>query len=187
MFHNPKMIFVAKTLTLLWFLAIFGQENYHWPTFGHVGFNQNYKMLPKVQKICSKSKKKLCTSTGLWPRVKISSKVIPLAKNMFGPRRKSISGVRIGLWPSFGHISRTWFFQKYQNFIKNTRFQKDFKNRLTAMKKCWPSGQIWWKSDAFGQHMFLWTRTGPLSYQTSRWPLLHTRKSWKAKMTSHSQ
>ena len=172
MFHNPKMISVAKTLTLLWFLAIFGQENYHWPTFGHVGFNQNYKMLPKMQKFVQNPRRGFAPQQVFGQEWKPSLKWFLWPKTCLARGAKAFQVSELVLGQVLATFHRHEFFQKYQKFIKNTRFQKDFKKRLTAMKKCWPSGQMWWKSDAFGQHMFLWPRAGPLPYQTSRWPRL---------------
>ena len=74
-----------------------------WPNW----LSTKLQNVAKGEEFSSKSKKRLVTSIGVWPRVKTISKVFPLAKNMFGPMSKSISGVRISLWPSFGHISCT--------------------------------------------------------------------------------
>ena len=184
MFLNPNFFLVAKKTTAL-------ISGHTWPRKSRLAkiwpswFPIKFWNFAKNETFCSKSQKWHGPKVGSWRRVKTMCRVFPLAKNMFGPRSKSIPGVRVGLWPSFGHIfmgNAFWKISKIHRKCKiSTGFQGAFKNygKWLAKRPNMIKRQYFWP-----KHVTLarsWPYTMPKSFLAKIWPLLHTGKLQKIK------
>ena len=102
-------------------------------------------------------------------------KMLLLAKNMFGPRRKSMPGVEIGPWPTCGHIVMHMIFSKILKIHGKWRifigFQIGFKSHGESLAK-WPNEM---KTQSFWPKWIMlaknWHQTIRKSFLAMIWPL----------------